>query len=138
MQAETLAVTTTYRTIGGAFGSALNSKSRMMNLTVTDSSIVIPANGTGYYSINAGTSFEVDANGVILEIGLFVNDVEDTNLEIRRGIGAAGSNTAGNASFTDLFYYLEGGDVLKIKCKDDTGTTNATFRKGQFTLVRLN
>ena len=122
---NTLATTTTYRTITSLQAGDYN------EATLGDSSMTITQAGT--YLVNYSSSFTHAVNNTTCHISLFVNDVENTNLEAERKIGTGGDY--GSMSGTALVT-LTANAVLKLRAKSDNAG-NLTINHLNFNCTRI-
>jgi hypothetical protein len=119
------ATTSTYKTIV-SLQAGTN-----VNATYTDSTITVGQAGT--YLINYSASFTHSVNNTTCHISLFVDDVEDTQMDAERKVATGG--VYGQVSATNIAV-LSASDVLKLKAKSDN-SGNLTIQYLNFNATRI-
>lgn len=144
----TSATTNLYHIVGGlheettnTFGLTTNYKTvanleigEYENVTLTDSTIVLPSNGLGWYMGQVSFSFSYTSNGRDIEIAVFGDDIQLTGMKTVRTIT---STAIGNVSVSYNSNRIPSNTVLKVKIRDLGGTGDITLRSFQFSVARL-
>jgi len=116
-----------------SFSSGLGGPSDLVQVDAANDRLLIGTNGAGVYRAAVTASYTGSVN-ILVHIGVFLNGVRQTKLEIDRQLGAAADI---GASAINGFISLAVGDDLDIRFTTDVNNRNITIGHLDFNLHAL-